>query len=96
MKHLNGIDIRQAAPALNKSHHQLLRELADMGAIRKTSFGWTADQTYHQRGLLKTDTRQHQYRTEMGAPIKRIYTVVLITGDGLSWLQDKFNTGTKQ
>lgn len=96
MKHLDGLDIRDAAKALPISEVDLRRTLVDMGAIEKTRFGWVANPTYKQKGLLKTDTRQHSFRTEWGAPIKKIYTVVVITGDGLSWLKHQLNTETRQ
>jgi phage antirepressor YoqD-like protein len=96
MKHLDGLDIRDAAKDLNIGQRRLLRELADMGAIEKTRFGWTAHHKYKNRGLLKTSTRQTQFRTETGTPIKKIYTVVVITGDGLNWLKHTLNTEARQ
>lgn len=96
MKRTVGIDLKTAAKRFEISDFMLRKKLASMGAIRKTYFGWEAQREYSQRGLLKTDTRQASYRTEAGYPMKKSYTVVLITGDGLSWLQDQLNTETKQ
>lgn len=96
MKHLNGLDMRDAAKGLHTTEFALRKHLATMGAIRKTDLGWVASPKYHERGLLKTATRQHTLKSETGARIRKNYTVVVITGDGLSWLSDNINTEIKQ
>ncbi|MEP3857707.1 MAG: phage antirepressor KilAC domain-containing protein [Porticoccus sp.] len=92
MKRLMGVDLRDAARELQLSDFAIRKKLAGLGAIQKTGFGWEAKQPYSQRGLLKTDTRQTTIYTEQGYPIKKIYTVVTVTGDGLNWLRDTLNT----
>jgi len=87
-----GIDLKRAAHHLQESgietgDRKLREHLVDIGAIRKTLFGYEVTPDYKYRGLLVTQSRQHTIETETGQQIPRHYTVVLVTGDGLSWLR---------
>ena len=91
-----GIDIRKAAKHLkddgiNTSDRKLRDQLVKMGAIRKSQFGYEVTQPYRCRGLLVTEIRRY---AKPGETVKRDYTVVLITGDGLSWLRDQVSNST--
>ncbi len=88
-----GIDLRRAAHHLQESgietgDRKLREHLVAIGAIRKTLFGYEVAPDYRYSGLLVTQTRQYTVKTESGQQIPHNYTVVLVTGDGLSWLRD--------
>lgn len=86
MTPLTGIDIRRAARHLHWPERNLRQHLQQLGAIRKTAYGYEAAPGY--RGLFSTQTRQHTVVSETGQHINRYYTVVLVTGDGLAWLRN--------
>lgn len=89
MKRIEGVALDDAAHGLKISSYQLRKYLKEQNAIRKTDFGWIAENTYKERGLLQTETRQHIYKTTLGRSITKNYTVVIVTGDGLSWLESQ-------
>jgi hypothetical protein len=85
----NGIPLKDAARSMGITERQLRQHLASIHAIEQTQFGWAAHEAFRQRGLLYTETRQAFLRTYTGPSIRRLYTVVLITGEGLVWLQQQ-------
>jgi hypothetical protein len=85
----NGIPLKDAARSMGITERQLRQHLASIHAIEQTQFGWAAHEAFRQRGLLYTETRQHQICTPCGQSIRRLYTVVLITGEGLVWLKQQ-------
>lgn len=89
----HGIDLRRAtqhlqASGLDITDRQLRNRLMEVGAIRKSLFGYEVTGDFRYSGLLITQTREHAITGECGRSISRPYTVVLVTGDGLSWLRD--------
>ena len=89
MKTTPGFELRTAADALHTNAAQLRKRLLQLGAIQKTDLGYVAAPAYHRQGLLATQSRQHQLITEAGQSIRKHYTVVLVTGDGMAWLQNE-------
>lgn len=89
MTTIPGLTLKEVAASLNISHHRLRQFLKQQGALQKTAFGWAATPEFHDRGLLYTQTRQHTIATDHSY-IPKHYTVVLVTGDGLAWLQSHF------
>lgn len=90
---IHGIDLRRATQHLQASgvditDRQLRSQLVERGAIRKSLFGYEVTADFRYSGLLITQTREHTITSECGRSINRPYTVVLVTGDGLSWLRD--------
>lgn len=96
MKTLTGLDLNDAAKGLHVRPCRLRQHLANLGAIRKTEFGWVACPQFRERGLLTTSTRQTTITTEVGHRIRRHYTVVVITGDGLAWLQQQLTPANSE
>lgn len=86
MTALPGLSIKQVAQALGVSQSRLRQHLVETGAITKTPFGWAATPEFYRRGLIYTATRSHTITTDHNY-IPKPYTVALITGDGLAWLQ---------
>lgn len=83
------LDIRTACKSLPVSELKVRAFLKQIGAIQKTDWGYQATRTYREKGLLKTDTRQKTIRTEWGAEIPKLYTVPLLTPNGMVWLQQQ-------
>lgn len=91
----HAIDIRKAAhhlqeSGINTGERKLISHLVDRGAIRKTLSGYEVTQDYRYSGFLLTQARQTQIKTSCGH-MPKDYTVVMVTGDGLSWLRDELN-----
>ncbi|MEX1197833.1 MAG: hypothetical protein WEB57_08250 [Pseudohongiellaceae bacterium] len=88
-----GIELRTAAQQLQRSgietgDRRLRRHLLEIGAIRKTPYGYEVTGPWRGTGLLITQSRKTEICTKTGARIPRHYTVVLVTGDGCSWLRE--------
>ena len=86
-----GIDLREAAQHLKQSgiktsDHKLREHLVAIGAIRKSQFGYEARSTFKPDGSFKTEFRSCPVK---GRTRAKHYTVVLVTGDGISWLRDE-------
>lgn len=91
---INGLDIQKASHELKvrglKTGSRSLRlYMIEIGAIRKTAFGYEVTDKFKERGLFETDTRQHLCVSETGMKMTRHYSVVLITDKGLWWLYSK-------
>lgn len=85
----NGLTLKEAAVGLGISERKLREHLASIPAIVHTHYGWSALEAFRHRRLLYTETRQHAITTEGGSRIRRHYTIVLVTGEGLAWLQEQ-------
>lgn len=88
------IDLRKTAQHLKESgidisDRKLRDHLVSIGAIRKSQFGYEVTPQFRAAGLLKTQIRNF---TRPGEMKERHYTVVVVTGDGLSWLRDEVST----
>lgn len=89
MKHIPGLSLKEVAASLDISQQRLRQFLLQQRAVQRTAFGWAAAPEFHKRGLLYTQTRQHTIATDHSY-IPKHYTVVLVTGDGIAWLQSHF------
>lgn len=89
------IDLRRAAHMLQQDgvatgERRLREHLVDRGAIRKTLFGYEVTPDFRYSGKLITQVRKAHIETSTGR-MPKDYTVVLVTGDGLSWLRDELS-----
>lgn len=91
MTTIPGLTLKEVAASLDVSQQRLRQFLFQQRAVVKTDFGWAAAPEFHKRGLLYTQTRQHTIATDHSY-IPKHYTVVLVTGDGLAWLQSHFQS----
>lgn len=89
-----GIPLYHCAKRFGMTAHRLRQFLQGRNAIAPSQFGWTGTPAFHERGLIYTQARQHSIATDRGY-IQKHYTVVLITGAGVAWLQQQLPQSTK-
>jgi phage antirepressor YoqD-like protein len=96
----HALDLRKAAHHLQQSgidtgERRLIAHLVERRAIRKTLFGYEVTPEYRYSGYFVTDIRKANINTSTGR-MQKDYTVVQVTGDGLSWLRDELQSAPRQ
>jgi hypothetical protein len=92
------ITLRKAAhhlqqSGINTGERRLISHLVERKAIRKTLFGYEVTPEYRYSGFFVTRFRKARMN---GCTWNKDYTVVQVTGDGLSWLRDELQSAPRQ